>query len=376
MTAVIVFILILSVLIFAHELGHFTTAIRNGVKADEFGIGFPPRIFGFYKNEKSGRYKFVPGNKEVQSKNTVYSLNWIPLGGFVKIKGENGEEKKDSDSFAGKSAWIRIKILAAGVFMNFVLAWVLISIVFMLGAPQAINPNDQNSKAKIQISGVVSKAPAKLAGLKIGDEILKEQKNLAGKKIVLSNITAVQKYIKNNAGKKIILSVKRGHQNLKIDVKPRIKAPKGQGLLGVSLAETIVVKYPWYQALWEGAKTTWNLTIAILIALGGIIKNLFIGKGVGADVAGPVGIAMLTKQVANLGLVYILQFAALLSINLGIINILPIPALDGGRILFVLIEKFKGSPVNQKLEQTSHSIGFALLILLLILITFRDIARL
>ncbi|HHE45753.1 MAG TPA: RIP metalloprotease RseP [Candidatus Moranbacteria bacterium] len=376
MTAVIVFILILSILIFVHELGHFTTAIKNGVKADEFGFGFPPRIFGFYKNEKSGRYQFVPGNKEVQSKNTVYSLNWIPLGGFVKIKGENGEEKKDPDSFASQSIWIRIKILAAGVAMNFVLAWALISVVFMLGAPQAVDPNVQNSKAKIQISEVVSGTPAKLAGLKAGDEILKEQANSAGKKIILSNVTAVQKYIKDNAGKKMVLLVKRGRQNLKVDVKPRIKAPKGQGLLGISLAETIIVKYPWYQALWEGVKTTWNLTIAILIALGGIIKSLFMGRGVGADVAGPVGIAILTKQVASLGLVYILQFAALLSINLGIINILPIPALDGGRILFVLIEKFKGSPVNQKVEQAFHSIGFALLILLLILITFRDITRL
>ncbi len=154
---------------------------------------------------------------------------------------------------------------------------------------------------------------------------------------------------------------------------PRIKTPKNQGSLGISLVETSLVKYSWYNAIWTGLKTTGEITWAILIAFGGIIKGLFLGQGVGADVAGPVGIAVMTKQVTEMGISYILQFAALLSINLGIINILPIPALDGGRILFILIEKIKGSPVNQKLEQTFHTVGFLILILLLIVVSFRDV---
>jgi regulator of sigma E protease len=375
MLAVIIFLIILGVLIFVHELGHFLTARRNGIKAEEFGFGFPPRIAGVYKNEESGKYEWVPFNKRVKSKNTIYSLNWIPLGGFVKIKGEDGHGKIEEDSFAGKSAWVRIKVLAAGVTMNFVLAWVLISIVYMLGAPQAIEPTTGgNPDSKIQISAMVSESPAEVSGIKIGDEISKVQKN-NGKKVELKDIKAVQEYIAENKGKEIVLSVVRGDEKLDIKVVPRSEFPEGEGALGVALSETVIISYPWYQAIWEGLKTTLWMIWAIILALGGIIRSLFMGQGVGADVAGPIGIAVLTRDVANLGLVYILNFAAILSINLGIINILPIPALDGGRIVFVLVEKIKGRPVSQKVEQAFHSIGFMLLILLLVLVTFKDVFR-
>jgi len=394
MFAVIVFIIILGVLIFVHELGHFVTAIRNGIKASEFGFGFPPRIIGFqflYKNSKRNKWRIVWGNKDGDDENekedleeahekkfrggTIYSLNWIPLGGFVKIKGENGESK-DEDSFASKSAWVRTKVLAAGVIMNFVLAWFLISIVFMIGAPQAFDANDNSvPNAKIQISEVSSDSPAQLADIKVGDEIAKNQVSPSGENIKLASVEEVQNYIKDNAGKEINLNIVRGDENLDIKVTPREVAPEREGLLGVNLVQTQIIRYPWYQAFWEGLKLTYELILAILIALGGIIKSLFMGNGVGADVAGPIGIAVLTKQVTGLGIVYILQFAALLSINLGIINILPIPALDGGRILFVIIEKIKGSPVSHKIEQAFHSIGFLLLIFLLILVTFKDVMK-
>ncbi len=394
MLAVLVFVVILGILIFVHELGHFVTARRNGIKASEFGFGFPPRAIGFqylYENGKRKKWRIVWGTKDGDDENekkdlaqahekrftggTIYSINWIPLGGFVKIKGEDGGNKDDTDSFAGKSAWVRTKVLAAGVAMNFILAWVLISLVFMIGAPQAVDSTENVSATKIQISDILPETPAQTAGLQIGDEIVKKQKNPAGESVKLSSVEDVQNYIKNNAGKELNLAIIRGDQVLSIKITPRISAPEGQGLLGVNLAQTAIIKYSVPKALWEGLKTTGNLIVAILVALGGIIKSLFMGNGVGADVAGPVGIAVLTKQVTGLGLVYILQFAALLSINLGIINILPIPALDGGRILFVLIEKMKGSPVSQKLEQTFHSVGFLLLILLLILVTFKDVMK-
>lgn len=394
MLAVLVFIVILGILIFVHELGHFVTARRNGIKASEFGFGFPPRLIGFqylYENGKRKKWRIVWGGHDGDDPNekkdlaeahekkftggTIYSINWIPLGGFVKIKGEDGGNKDDGDSFAGKSAWVRTKVLAAGVAMNFVLAWVLISIVFMIGAPQAVEEAENVSATKIQISDILPETPAQLAGLQIGDEIVKNQKNPVGEAVKLSNVEDVQNYIKNNAGKELDLAIIRGDQTLSIKITPRISAPEGQGLLGVNLAQTAIIKYSVPKALWEGLKTTGNLILAILVALGGIIKSLFMGNGVGADVAGPVGIAVLTKQVTGLGLVYILQFAALLSINLGIINILPIPALDGGRILFVLIEKIKGKPVSQKIEQAFHSIGFLLLILLLVLVTFKDVMK-
>jgi len=428
MLTAIVFIIILGVLIFVHELGHFLTAQKNGIKASEFGFGFPPRIVGFQFltgkkqeertevesiqvekvdikmagneeiiketiTEKMRKFsEIVPvrkwriiwgdrdGDSEKERKDldemrenryaggTIYSINWIPLGGFVKIKGEGGEDKEDEDSFAGRSAWTRTKVLAAGVIMNFLLAWLLIAVVFMIGAPVAIDSSTASTpKSKIQISEVVPDSPASGMGLQVGDEILKNND--------FKTLEEVQDYISSHKGQEITLQVKRGNQSLNLKGTPRIDVPAGQGALGIGLAETVVVRYSFFQAIWKGLTTMLNLILAMLLALYGILKNLIMGQGVGADVAGPVGIAVLTKQVTTLGLIYVLQFAALLSINLGIINILPIPALDGGRILFILIEKIKGSPVSQKTEQLFHTIGFILLIMLMILVTFRDVMK-
>ena len=370
MVAIIIFIIILGVLIFVHELGHFLTAKRNGVKSDEFGFGFPPRMAGFFQDEKTKKYKFIWGNKEIDTNNTIYSINWIPLGGFVKIKGADTTETGD-DSFASKKAWPRVKILAAGVVMNFILAWILLSLSLMIGAPEMISSGDKNvSKAKIQIDSVTPGSPAEMAGIKIGDEIIKE--NIQTDFMVVED---VQKFIKDNKGNEIELSLKRGDEIVNIKVVPRENAPEGEGVLGISMAQTNIVSYPFYKAIWMGAVEVYQITIAILMALGGIIISLFSGKGVGADVSGPIGIAILTKQVATLGMTYVLRFAALLSINLAIINALPIPALDGGRILFILIEKIKGSPVSQEMEQKFHTIGFVLLILLMILVTLRDVVK-
>ncbi|MEI7426226.1 MAG: RIP metalloprotease RseP [Candidatus Moraniibacteriota bacterium] len=401
---IVILILIIGTLVFVHELGHFVVARRNGVKASEFGFGFPPRIVGFQflrevgiagkKKKLFSKWRIIWGGKDGDDENeisdlteahekklqggTIYSLNWFPLGGFVKIKGEDGGNKNDADSFAGKSAWKRIKILAAGVVMNFIFAWFLLSIVFMLGAPEQINSDasSNNPKSKIQISEIVAGAPASVMGLKIGDEILKTQKNIAGEKIALKNIKEVQDFINANKGQEITLEILRGKEKLFLKGTPRIDAPQGQGALGIALAETSLVKYPWFMAIWKGLLAVWDMIAMIFVGLFGLIKMLFAGHGGSADVAGPVGIAILTKEVANLGLVYLIQFAAILSVNLGIVNILPIPALDGGRILFILIEKIKGSPVSQKVEQTFHTLFFALLMLLMLVVTYKDIARL
>lgn len=430
MLAVIIFLIILGVLVFVHELGHFVVARRNGVKADEFGFGFPPRIVGFQfmkgkKHEEKieieslqidkvdikiseteeivretitekmhkvdaivpvRKWRFIWGNDDGDDENekkdlveseennfsggTIYSINWIPLGGFVKIKGADTLETGE-DSFAGKKAWPRIKILAAGVVMNFVLAWILLSVSLMIGSPEMIDNNQVDiADAKIQIDGVVAGSPAEIAGIKIGDEIVKE--NIQAN---FRNVEDVQNFIKENKGKEIELSLKRENKIVIIKSAPRENAPEGEGALGISLSQIKITAYPFFQSLWMGAVEVYQITIAILAALWGIIAGLFAGKGVGADVSGPIGIAMLTKQVATLGMTYVLRFAALLSINLGIINALPIPALDGGRILFILIEKIKGSPVSQETEQKFHTIGFILLILLMILVTLRDVVK-
>lgn len=427
MLTVIVFILILGVLIFVHELGHFLTARKNGIRASEFGFGFPPRIVGFQfmsgrKREEKlevesiqvektdiklsdneeiiketitekmrrvdkivpvRKWRLIWGGKDGDDENekadlaearenqeiggTIYSLNWIPLGGFVKIKGENGDAKEDPDSFAGRPAWTRIMVLAAGVIMNFLFAWLLISFGLMIGAPESIEPNQSDPNSKIQISEVVLETPASSMGLKVGDEILKNEQ--------IKNLEDVQSYINANKGQEIILHVKRGNKFFDLAGTPRADAPEGQGPLGIGLAETVITKYSFFEALWKGLVATWNLIVMMLVAIYGILKNLFFGQNMMVEVAGPVGIAVLTKQVTELGLIYVIQFAAILSVNLGIINALPFPALDGGRILFVLIEKIKGSPVTQKTEQMFHTIGFMLLILLMILVTFKDVAK-
>ncbi|MEF3692329.1 MAG: RIP metalloprotease RseP [Candidatus Moraniibacteriota bacterium] len=370
MITALIFILILGVLIFVHELGHFLVAIRNGIKADEFGFGFPPRIVGAVKNDKTGKYEIVWGEKEVKSKNTVFSLNWIPLGGFVKIKGEDGGTL-DKDSFATKSAWARIKVLAAGVTMNFILAWFLLSIVFILGAPEAIEDDKKVKDAKVQISQVIDDSPAKEMGLAVGDQVIKicDGKNICR---TIGKVEEMQSFINERKGEKLIFTIKRGDEIKELEGMPRKEYPGDQGSLGVSLARTALVQYPWYEAIGKGLTAVFDMIVLILVTLGALIGKLFTGGKPAMDVAGPIGIAIMTKQVSALGLTYLLQFTAALSINLGIINILPFPALDGGRILFILIEKIKGSPINQKFEQMANSIGFALLLLLMVVVTFRD----
>jgi len=371
MMTIIIFIIVLGVLIFVHELGHYLVAVRNGIKADEFGFGFPPRIFGVVKDDKAGKYKIIWGGKNIKSENTVFSLNAIPLGGFVKIKGEDGENN-DEDSFISKSAWTRIKVLSAGVAMNFLLAWFLLAIVFSQGVPQSVGDESDVKNAKVQISQVISTSPAKEMGLSIGDTVLEAENADGTKKIEIGKIEELQKFINENKGKEIILSVKRGEDILKLRGTPRQKYPDDQGSLGVGLARTALIKYHWYEAIGGSLVAVFELTKLIIVTLFSILGKLIVGAKQSVDVAGPIGIAFMTKQAVAMGWIYLLQFTAMLSINLAIINAFPFPALDGGRILFILIEKIKGSPVSQKVEQVFHTVGFSLLILLMVFVTFRD----
>jgi regulator of sigma E protease len=370
MLTILIFVIILGLLVFVHELGHFLVARWNGIRVDEFGFGFPPRLFGVTKNAE-GKYELVWGSKEMPSGQTVYSLNWIPLGGFVKIAGEDGHDTTDPTSFSGKSAWTRIRVLAAGVFMNFLFAWFLISVVFMLGLPQPIEPADHGkfADAKIQVLAVGKGTPAETMGLSMGDAIV----SINGEAI--TTLEQVTQAISSHKGQTITVVVDRFGKPLTLSGTPRTEYPATEGALGISFSETAVVSYPWYEAIYRGAIATYDITLAILGAFGMMIASLFGGAKTALDVTGPVGIVYLTKQMSDLGLPYLLQFAALLSINLGIINILPIPALDGGRILFILIEKLKGSPVSHRVEGMIHQVGFILLLVLMLLVTVRDFAQ-
>ena len=377
---IITFFIILSILVLAHEFGHFFTAKKMGVHVEEFGLGFPPRIFGIQilKGErvKKVAWRFIKGKKRQQSdfdeenaeKGTIYSINFIPFGGFVKIKGEMGENKEESDSFAHKKIWQRGLILSNGVIMNFLLAIILLSIGFLIGIPLATDNLPRYAKIrdeKIGIIEVLPDYPAQKADLKAGDVLLAiDNKGF-------KEIEEVQKYISD----KEIVEFKIKRDSLEVIKTVSTQEKEGKNIIGVALAKIGVVSFPWYLALWGGLKVTFNLTIQIIIALFHLFKGLIFQKALTVDLTGPVGVAVMTHTMVELGFVYVLQFAALISINLAIINFLPLPALDGGRVLFLLIEKIKGKPVNQKIEAIVHNIGFAFLMVLMVLIIYRDIAR-
>jgi len=367
---IIVFILILSVLILSHELGHFISAKKLGAKVEEFGFGFPPRIFGIKKGE------------------TLYSLNLIPFGGFVKIYGEGGDGKKvmSKRAFCNKPIWQRAIILSMGVIMNLLVAVILLSFVHGIGAHGFVEEGQEAiyKNIQVQILEVTEDSPAEKAGLRMGD-IIKElsispavakQSKAIDSRLLINEVEDVQKFTARYAGEKITLTIQRGKEVLEKSLTPRITLPKGEGPIGILLAKVGVIKYPWYKSIWLGLKTTGELIITFIQLFYKLIKTLILEGTLIGEVTGPVGIAVLTSQITKLGLIYILQFTAIISINLAIINIIPIPALDGGRLLFLLIEKIKGSPINIKIEQTINSLGFILLIALMILVTFRDIVKL
>lgn len=368
---IIIFLIVLSVLVFVHEFGHFMTARFFGVKAEEFGFGFPPRAIGWYRNEQKVWQK-VTGNKEINNPTTIYSLNWLPIGGFVKIKGENGEGQEEKDSFVAKPIWQRVLILCAGVTMNVVLAWVLFSVGYLIGLPQSTDSVSRGaivSEAQVMVAQVIPGSIAEKAGLKEGDAIISVANVSVGSE------KALQDEIARYGGQEVNLSIKRNTQVENIKVIPQIKSGD-RATIGIAIFSGATVRYPFLIAFWEGAKTTGWMIKQIVVAFVNLIGDLFQGQKVGDQFAGPVGIASITGQAARLGLAYLLQFMALLSLNLAVINILPFPALDGGRILFLGIEKLKGKPMRRELEAIIHNIGFMLLIALVLFITLKDIIKL
>lgn len=366
----IIFVLVLSVLVFVHELGHFLTARRFGAKVEEFGFGLPPRIIGIRK--KAGKFEIVgPKTETGEDDPTVYSLNWIPVGGFVKIKGENGEDALSENSFASKKIWQRCIILVAGVVMNVVLCVALLSIGFGVGMPTVLDQDESIGQSvadrKIQIMQVLDGSSAQTAGIKLGDVIVR----VDGQEF--DAVDQLRNYLTNKKDQTVAIEISRNNELMTKDV--GVRQHQETWGIGVGLVEVATVRYSWYMAIWQGMKTTYIWFITIVVGLASLIKNLIVGSPIGVEVAGPVGIAALTGQAARLGIIYLLQFAALLSLNLAIINILPFPALDGGRILFLVIEKIRGKSVKQQVENLIHNIGFLLLMLLIVFVTYKDLAR-
>ena len=295
------------------------------------------------------------------------------MGGFVKIKGESGDHDQDQDSFMNQPVWKRSIVLFAGVFMNWILAFVLLSVGYFVGLPAVLEGDISSgavvSNEKVQIMEVYPDSSADKAGLETGDIVLSVNDNNFDDNLVL------QKYLQDNRETEFTFNVRRGKEEKDVLVKAeKIPDLEDEKLIGVGLVKSGIVSYPWYRAPIEGFKTTINLTYLIVLAFFGLIANLIRGSG-GADVSGPIGVAVFAGRALDMGWIYLLQFMALISVNLAVINILPFPALDGGRILFLIIEKIRRKPNNQKIEAIVHNIGFSLLMLLIVLITYKDIVR-
>lgn len=339
MITLFIAILFLVILIIGHEFGHFAAAKIFKLKVEEFGFGFPPRIL----RRRIGE--------------TVYSLNAVPFGGFVKIYGENpSKDIPDKEgSFQNLSALKKVLVVIAGAVMNCIIGWLAISLVFMIG----IQPS-------VFIGQVASGSPADIVGLRQGDK-LQDFDNIAG---LISLIDA-------NRGEEITLNVIRGTENLIIKITPRLEPPVGEGPLGVSLIDGGIPQHGFFGALYEGGRASLNILGFIFTTLFGLIVSLFAGNWSAASgVTGPVGIFSFLDVAGGLGAVYLLQILGLISLNLAAINVIPFPALDGGRLFFIIYQKLSGGRLSYRFETIAHAVGFAVLILLMVAVTVRDIINL
>ena len=365
--SVIIFIFVLALLIFVHELGHFLAAKISKVRVDAFAVGFPPKLFA-WKPQKS---------------DTTYSLNLIPFGGYVKIFGEDPDDESINGpnkerSFVHKPKLIQIWILIAGVLFNFIFAWLLISIGFMSGVPTAITEDTKGvvGEPELLLTAVVSDSPAEDAGLHVGDTVLginTLDQGIAGEAIT---VESVQAFIKENGTEVLAVTYLRDGEEATTRVTPEEGIVEGQFAIGVGLDMVGIVQLNPFVALWEGGKSTARLTGAVTVGLVNLIGDMFKGEADLSQVSGPVGIVGLVGDASSRGLIALFTFTAFISLNLAVLNLLPFPALDGGRILFVIIEAIKGSPIKSKVANTVNAIGFALLLLLMVIVTVSDVLKL
>lgn len=334
-------------------------ARRAGMKVEEFGFGFPPRLFGIKKG------------------GTMYSINWIPFGGFVKIFGEDGDNRENPGSFGSKPIPARLGVVVAGVVMNLLFAVFLLILGNFFGLRIGLFDEELIAVArdkKIQIIQIVAESPAEKAGLKVLDEITGFDIG-SGEIFQTATIEEVQKFTNDRRGQKLNIVIRNGKELRTVTVEARANPPSGEGSMGISMALTGVVSYPWYEAVWRGGHDTYILAYNTIYGYGILFKTLLFEQKLIAEVSGPIGIAGITGQAARVGFSYLMQFVALISINLAVLNIVPFPALDGGRALFLLIEKIKGSPINRRMEAALNGVGFALLITLMIYVTIKDITK-
>lgn len=361
--SVIIFFLVLFVLILVHEWGHFIAAKKTGMRVDEFGIGFPPKLYGIKKGE------------------TEYTFNALPIGGFVRIFGENPDSLDESDpdkarAFGSRPRWAQAVVLVAGVTMNVIFAWFLFFITFVAGVPTAVDETMASPEAVLYISGVLPTSPL-YGQIQPGSRIVSIG---SGESILNSPTpTTFSEFIQTNSESEVAINFSKSGEESTVSVTPvlgLIPDAETKAAVGVSLAMVETQSYSVTEAVVSATTATYSGLINIATGLFTLLAQSISGTADFSQVAGPIGIVGMVGDAAGFGLVALLTFTAMISLNLAVINMLPIPALDGGRLVFVLIEAVIRRRINPVWIGRTNLVGFALLMLLMIAVTFNDIMRL
>lgn len=370
-----VFLLIVGLVLFVwlvvvHELGHFLVAKRNGVKAEEFGLGFPPRVWS--RKLKSG---------------LLFSINLLPIGGFVKLKGEHDADTEPG-TFGAATTWVKTKIMLAGVTMNLFVAFILLMILAWVGMPQLVNnqftvARDSHVVANQVFIGLVENgSPAQKAGLKVRDRL--EAIGPAGHLSKVTSAEQLPNVTAEYAGKTVLVEFTRNgqqrtasvHMRTKAQAEPTGKSGTQKGYLGISPSQYTLIRSTWSAPI-VALGLIRQFTVLTLQGLSDVVVALVHGNTskASANVTGPVGIFVLLKDGSLLGYQVVLFIIALISLTLALMNILPIPALDGGRLYVLLISRLFRRPLNQSLEEWVNAAGFVLIMALVVLVTISDVRR-
>ncbi len=360
---ILLFFGVLFVLILVHEWGHFITAKKTGMRVDEFGIGFPPKLFGVKRGE------------------TEYTMNLLPIGGFVRIFGEDAAGAAESAdyarSFIARPKWAQAIVLVAGVTMNVLFAWFLFAIVLMVGLPTAVDEATATPEARLVVASVLPGSPADLAGVPAGAVVTSLS---AGEdSIEAKTPSAFRAFSETRPNEPLSLTVQSGGESKTLTVTPEkglVAEAPDQVAVGVSLVLVENVTVAPHVALWRAVGMTYDSTIAITVSIASLLADSATLSADLSQVAGPVGIVGLVGDAASFGFTSLLLFTAAISLNLAVINMLPFPALDGGRLLFVAIESVTQRPINPKWVLRLNTVGFVLLLTLMVAVTWNDIARL
>ncbi|MEK7462159.1 MAG: site-2 protease family protein [Patescibacteria group bacterium] len=361
--SILLFLLVLFVLVLVHEWGHFIVAKKTGMRVDEFAIGFPPKMFGLKKGE------------------TEYNFNLLPIGGYVKIYGENREEGEEATADSGRAfharpKWAQAIVLLAGITMNILFAWFLFSATLLIGVPQAVNESTASEEATLIVAGTLKDAPAD-GVLPVGAEIIGA--TVGDKTLVNPGPASFSEFVAGADKNLVMITYRHDGVEKTVALLPQaglIEGDPEKAIIGTSLALIEIKRLGVVGAVIEGLKMTGQGTVSIMTGLYTLIKESIVGTADFASVAGPVGIIGMVGDAASYGLTPLLTFTAIISLNLAVINLLPFPALDGGRLLFVVIETVTRKEVPPTWTGWANLVGFVLLMVLMAAVTFNDISRL